>query len=194
MKIRKAKKEDYKECVRFIRSAIEEQANIFSGTDNDDDINKEMYKYFQMESTRASYDICDVLEMKGEVIGSMISCPGDQIRERNRLILENLRKKFPNDEEYQQWAKFIDGVVEGNDDEYYIDNIGIDENFRRKGLGTRLIRYAEDKAINLGLRKVSMLADVENEKAFQLYIRLGYVHDYNVNIGIHEYRHLVKNV
>lgn len=194
MKIRKALKSDYEECVRFIRSAIEEQANLFSGSDDNEVINQEMYDYFKSENNRCSHDICDLVEFDGKVIGSMISCSGAQLRVRNAPILNRLKEKFPNEKEYEKWAKHIDGVVEASDDEYYIDNIGIDISFRGKGIGTRLIRYAEEKALNLGMKKVSMLADVENEKAFQLYVRLGYEYDYNVRIGIHEYRHLVKNI
>jgi ribosomal protein S18 acetylase RimI-like enzyme len=66
-------------------------------------------------------------------------------------------------------ARFADGRGRG-----YIYALRMKPLYRRQGLGTRLIRAAEDALRSMGMRVVSIGVAKDNERARCLYERLGY--------------------
>ncbi|MHA1555903.1 MAG: GNAT family N-acetyltransferase [Candidatus Heimdallarchaeota archaeon] len=56
----------------------------------------------------------------------------------------------------------------------YIDQIGISVDFRRKGLGKKLMNFAIEKAIKIGCKKVKLDVIAKNEGAIALYNNLGF--------------------
>ncbi len=60
-------------------------------------------------------------------------------------------------------------------DTLYIDQIGINADFRRKGLGKKLMNFALEKAIKLGCKKVKLDVIAKNEGAIALYSNIGFV-------------------
>jgi ribosomal protein S18 acetylase RimI-like enzyme len=65
--------------------------------------------------------------------------------------------------------RFADGRGRG-----YLYALRVKSQFRRRGLGTRLIRAAEDALIATGMQSVSIGVAKENPRARALYERLGY--------------------
>lgn len=59
-------------------------------------------------------------------------------------------------------------------DEYYINTVAVFPEYAGKGIGTQLMKLAEEKAKKSGLKKCSLTVDVLNEHAVRLYERLGY--------------------
>ncbi len=57
----------------------------------------------------------------------------------------------------------------------YIDQIGISADFRRKGLGKKLMHFAVKKAMKTGCKKVKLDVIAKNEGAIALYNKLGFV-------------------
>lgn len=53
-------------------------------------------------------------------------------------------------------------------------NLGVDETYRGKGVGTKLIEYAENYVLNQGGEALDLNVFAFNKKAIKLYERLGY--------------------
>lgn len=56
-----------------------------------------------------------------------------------------------------------------NDDELYVDSIAVYERFRGQRIASRLLDHATGAARDLGLPKVSLLAEIPNEHAIAVY-------------------------
>lgn len=60
------------------------------------------------------------------------------------------------------------------DDSYYIGGIALDSDYRGRGIGTKMLRLAELRAMTRGISRMSLIAFEENEGSVRLYERLGY--------------------
>ncbi|WP_353892940.1 N-acetyltransferase [Proteinivorax hydrogeniformans] len=59
------------------------------------------------------------------------------------------------------------------DDEFYLSNLAISPNFRKKGLGKKLLDYVYNESKNLGLKNIVLDVEADNEKAISLYQDIG---------------------
>lgn len=59
-------------------------------------------------------------------------------------------------------------------DEFKVETIAVDPNFRGMGIGSALMKKAEEQARSLGMRKMTLDVICENTGAIRLYKRLGY--------------------
>ncbi len=59
-------------------------------------------------------------------------------------------------------------------DEFVVDSLAVDPSSRGMGVGTTLLRKAEDRARSMGKRTMSLGVIAENAGAIRLYERLGY--------------------
>ncbi len=64
-----------------------------------------------------------------------------------------------------------DGV---GDDEFVVDSLAVDRSARGMGVGTELMRNAEEMALSMRKRMMSLSVIGDNEGAIRLYERLGY--------------------
>ena len=56
----------------------------------------------------------------------------------------------------------------------YLNDLSVTEEYRGKGIGTQLIRMAEDYSRSLGIPAIVFHVEKINERAHQLYRKLGY--------------------
>ncbi|MEM2021786.1 MAG: ribosomal protein S18-alanine N-acetyltransferase [Zestosphaera sp.] len=68
---------------------------------------------------------------------------------------------------------YITGFVT-SDNYCHIASIAVDPNFRRMGLGSRLIEVFEGRCVGMGVERVRLEVSVLNEEALKLYRKLGY--------------------
>ena len=59
-------------------------------------------------------------------------------------------------------------------DEFVVDSLAVDPSSRGRGVGTALLRKAEERARSMGKRTMSLGVIGDNEGAIRLYERLGY--------------------
>lgn len=57
----------------------------------------------------------------------------------------------------------------------HIDRVAVDPTLRGAGLGTRLTRFATDRLVRLGARRIGLSTQVGNEPARRMYEKLGFV-------------------
>lgn len=194
MFIRKAKIEDKNTVIDLVIEAIEDMGNIFTGYEENFLVKKKLTELFCYPKNRFSYDSCLVAEIDEQVAGSIISYPGKSMRELNIPLIENLRERFKDNEKmFLKHSIAIKNSREAFDDEYYIDNLAVLSRFRGRGISRMLIEEAEKEGLKKGYNKISILADLNNEKAFNIYKKIGYVKDCELDVLGYRFHHLVKN-
>lgn len=123
--------------------------------------------------------------------------PGDEAQIR-ALFVEMLRSIYRREDVRGYDAGYLDKYWAGGEDRIYVaadpsvaaflsvevyrapetyiylDDLSVTEQYRGRGIGTRLIRAAEAYAKELGIRVVVFHVEKTNVSAFRLYERLGY--------------------
>ncbi|MFJ8237893.1 GNAT family N-acetyltransferase [Ureibacillus sp. NPDC094379] len=103
------------------------------------------------------------------------------------------------DASLQQWLKSKNAPIskidpEAHSDEYYIDTICVHESSRGLGLGTKLLQFAEQVAIQKGFSKLSLNVEREKESARKLYERVGFDVTEPWTIINEPFDHMVKKI
>lgn len=78
--------------------------------------------------------------------------------------------------------------------EWYIDILSVHENHRRKGIGMKLLQTVEELAKQQGASIIALNCEEINDKAYQLYLKLGYTATSTKNLSGHSYYHMTKNL
>ena len=72
---------------------------------------------------------------------------------------------------------FLSIEVHMDEDYIYLDDFSVAEEYRNKGIGTKLIHAAEKYAEEIGITKIILHVEKANDGAYRLYSRLGYSED-----------------
>ena len=78
--------------------------------------------------------------------------------------------------------------------EWYIDILSVHENHRRKGIGMKLLQEVEELAKKQGASVIALNCDKVNDKAYQLYQKLGYTATSTKILSGHSYYHMTKKL
>ncbi|KAF9118570.1 hypothetical protein BGX30_004487 [Mortierella sp. GBA39] len=186
MTIRPAKREDAHHAARLLYDALHDVANQLTGEDSEEAVLAALEAYFAAEDGRLSYKQTLVKELDERPVGLVVAYGGDQAAELDRPILARLRSMKQNPD--------LQLDKEADLDEYYIDTLSVSPEYGGRGIGTSLIRAAEERASAYGYAKIAMAVVTDNTKAHSLYLKLGYQTDKNIMINGHVYYHMVKHL
>lgn len=78
--------------------------------------------------------------------------------------------------------------------EWYLEMLSVDENYRGHGIGQTLMAATEAVAKAQGFEKISLNVDNENPRAESLYLKQAFVTEKQIMIGDHKYKHMVKSL
>lgn len=158
MKLRAARPTDSYAIAVLYRLAADGVADyIWSKIDPDNpDLLAVGSQRYAREGVAFSYQNCDVLEHDDQVIGLLMAFP--------------MRVDPDASEEDPVLRPYA--LLE-EDRSLYISGVAILPKHRGRGLGTQLMRHAEQKARELGLAKLSLIV-FEDNPARRLYETLGY--------------------
>ena len=133
-------------------------------------------KFFRMRGNRFSYQYAEFALCGDEIMGIVmtfdqkemlrsLAATALQIWQVYRLskIPEFIKRGMPYSEEEKI-----------GHDELYIAHLAVDKKFRRQGIGFQLLEHAEEKARRKGLTKLSLLTEIENTAARNLYTKFGF--------------------
>lgn len=113
---------------------------------------------------------------KENVISLWKSC--NLIREWNKPGLDIERKSFSSKDFFlviEKDNKIIASIMIGYDGHRGVLNyLAVDAKFRNQGLGSRLVKLAEDKLKDLGCPKINLLVRVTNIEVKEFYKKLGF--------------------
>jgi len=147
---------------------------------------------FLRNAGRFGSGIAYVAEEEGCPVGVLISCEGARVDALNLATLPHLFPVLGIQRAFRMIWKGIrlPGGREAGKDEYYISNIGVPPATQGRGIGSRLLAFAEQVAHISNLGKCSLIVGLRNPDALRLYQRLGYrivetTHARNEALGYH---------
>ncbi len=125
-----------------------------------------------------SYQNASVAVDGPKVIGMALSYPSSYHK-----ITDEMRNFFPK-ERLDHLSDFYSSRVQ---DSWYLDALGVDEIYRRKGIGKRLVELTQKKAKENGYEVLSLIAFADNAPALGLYNDLGFQLVKEVNLEGNEF-------
>ena len=117
------------------------------------------------ENSFYSYKNAIVAEYNQNLIGASLSYPS-----RFHQITEETRNFLPEDR-LEHFKSFYASRVE---DSLLLNALCVDERFRGKGIGTKLIALTKKKAKKDGFKSLSLMVLADNADAHRLYARCGF--------------------
>lgn len=197
MLIRPAQKSDAPSVAPLLILASGDIASIMMGTNDQQQVLALTSQFFQAEGTRMSYQNMLVAEMEQQVVGMINLYHGSDATELDRPLVERLQQRKD--------AAIVAFEREADDDEWYIDTLAVTPQSAGHGIGSALIRAAEEYAQHArqtrcgtylaglaGPTKIALLVDMDNIRAYRLYQHLAYQQDKLVQLYLHPYVHMVK--
>lgn len=184
MFIREAEKSDSCAIARFIAYAESEMVHFFTGSD-DIEVALPMLEAFVLSSTENRYSINNVLvaEIDGAPVGAIVCFAADSQPGLDNQLLRELNKRGLNLERL---------TLEGEEGTWYLSTMGIDPEFRGKGIGTALMNAAMARGRERGYDRVSLLVSPGKPRARALYERLGFSAVGPVHMGEIVYERMCK--
>lgn len=114
---------------------------------------------FAREGEDFSFQNCAIAESRGRPVGLLHAYPMRADPNFDPASVDPVLRPYAELEE---------------DGSYYIAGIALKADYRRRGMGTKMLRLAELRAMTRGLTKMSLIAFEENADSVRLYERLGY--------------------
>lgn len=163
--IRKARPSDAEVAVPLILEAIGDIAEQMTGEKEPAAVQKELIQLFKREDNRHSYLTTCIAQRDDAIMGVIVLYSGADAVRLDANLVKWLR------------VKTGDSIIippEARKDEYYVDTVSVNPDFRGQGIGSLLLAHAEHLAHDNGFSKVALNVELEKEAAIRLYKRVGY--------------------
>jgi len=183
--IRQAKERDAEAIVELIMLAIDDIANQLTGYDNDIAIKAQLLEYVLQPHNRFSLEYITVFEVQNQIAGMMLCYKGDDEASLYAPTAKHLEQRLGHP---------IQLDSEADPGEYYIDAIAVFPQFQGKGIASQLLQYAEVIAKQQLLDKTSLNVDIDNNQAYGVYVKKGYVETKQITINKSPFRHMIKSL
>ncbi len=137
---------------------------------------KVMNDYFRLPGNRFSYQFTYVASIDERIAGLLLIFPGSLFTK----LCNNMLWQMPKVYSFKEILEFVRRSIILRDeedvqkDELYIAHLSVSPEFQRRGVGQALLAFAEKKARDNGIGKLSLMAEQENTNAVNLYKKLGY--------------------
>ena len=157
--IKQADKKNINNISTLIYDAIHSVANTLTGENEDKKILETLDYYIKMDVCRLSYNNIYTYIIDNQNVGILLAYSSNDVEKLDKPMLEHLKRK----------NIFLDSFEkECFEDEFYIDTVSVSPSFQGRGIAKELFIFIEDKAKELGFKKISLLVDFENLKALTL--------------------------
>ncbi|GGE70640.1 GNAT family N-acetyltransferase [Priestia taiwanensis] len=184
--IRQGIKADSKEAAILLYETLEGIAVKLTGGTTDEEVLATLEDFFQQEVNRLNYTNAFVKVIDNKLAGIMIAYHGKDAEAIDAPIIEHLRT-LKND-------ATITIDKEAEEDAYYIDTLSVNAEFRGQGIGTDLMKAAEDYAKEQGYDKISLNVEYDNERAHNLYTKVGFKEEKTITIIGKKFYYMVKEL
>lgn len=131
---------------------------------------------FPIPGHRLSYEFTQIVRYRDRIVGAMVIFPGSLVGKLDRRLYRPILKQY----RFVDTLKLIQRGVplffikETTHTEFFISNLVVKDHYRNLGIGETMLHQAEEMAREAGLSKVSLIVDLENQKARRFYDRHGY--------------------
>ncbi|MER2039266.1 MAG: GNAT family N-acetyltransferase [Solibacillus sp.] len=180
--IRQAQITEASAIAPLIYDAIGDIANNLTGEHELQKILASLEQLIKQTTNRHSYLNTYVAVQEEYVLGIVVLYDGKQGKVLDRQLEAQLATKMIH----------VSLDIEAHDDEYYIDTVCVSEKARGRGIGTKLLQFAEQQGKELGYDKISLNVELEKVDARRLYERMGYVVTEPWTIIEEPFHHMVK--
>ncbi|GGG76832.1 GNAT family N-acetyltransferase [Paenibacillus radicis (ex Gao et al. 2016)] len=184
--IQEATKEDGPEVMPLMHSAIGSIACSLAGVDGEEEAMDILAAFYEKEGNRISYRNVIVDKRDGKVAGILISYGGDDAEALDRPFIERI------EQETGRTGYAI--TQETRPGEYYLDTIAVHESYQGLGIAKALMAAFELKAAKGGYDRATLIVEEYNDRAYALYVKMGYTEDGELEVSGHRYKRMVKQV
>jgi len=173
---RPANPEDARMAGNLLFETFPRQATFIIGLGCEGRARKILVDIFPIPGHRLSYEFTQMVMYNDKVVGAMVIFPGSQIGKLDRRLYRPILKQY----RFVDTLKLINRGVslffikETTHNELFISNLVVKDHYRNLGIGEKMLHYAEGLAREADLSKVSLIVDLENQKARRFYDRHGY--------------------
>ncbi|WP_419871888.1 GNAT family N-acetyltransferase [Candidatus Pristimantibacillus sp. PTI5] len=184
--IEPAGKEDVQEVMPLLLAAIGHIAYTLAGTDDSREAVRILSNFYAREDNRISYKHVLVDRREDGIAGMLLSYAGD-----GAVALD---LPFVNREGRRSGARANETIaVEAKEGEYYLDSIAVDERYQGQGIAKALISAFERKGLEQGYKRLSLIVEPDNARAYALYKKLNYIEDGSIQVSGSRYIRMVKH-
>ncbi len=191
--IRKPLESEADKCIELIYMAGPHMFNYFMASQP-----PKVYELLKVFYTKPdvyfSHNNVHVKVENDEVCGLLLSLPTKEMEQASRNMMKYGRELFSKTGLFNAIKmSFRSGLqrylnVNGND-EYYISNLAVFEKYRGKGIGTELLKKAEELARESGHKKLSLLVEFYNANAKKVYENFGFIEEIKVTLPNKYHKH-----
>jgi ribosomal protein S18 acetylase RimI-like enzyme len=182
-----ARKEDVQEVLPLMLAAIGNIANTLAGTDDEAEAERILADFYTREDNRISYKHVLVDRREEGIAGMLISYAGD-----GAAVLDEAFVTRPGRDKGPRSNEII--AVEALEGEYYLDSIAVNERFQGQGIAKALISAFEQKGLEEGYNKLSLIVEPYNTRAHALYKKLNFIEEGMIEVSGSQYIRMVKHI
>lgn len=165
MKIRKALPEDAISIANLLLLAMEEIIYAFIGEADKEKAIALLTHFAKNPNNQYSYQNCYLIEVDEEIVAAVNIYDGSKLHTFRQPIADYISFKFNRELQVED---------ETQAGEFYIDSIGVSEDFQGKGIGSEILKYLIQEYVICGKHTLGLLVDEENIPAKNLYFKLGF--------------------
>jgi DNA-3-methyladenine glycosylase I len=181
--IRKAKKEEASQIVELFMLAWPVKDIMNSNGITYQQLHEAMTEIARSEQTIYSYENTYIAETDGKIVGAMCAYDGADYQRLKQPIVDLLGKD-----------SMFAHLKETKAGEFYLDSVGVHEEYRGRGIASRLFAAQIERARTLGHKVAGLIVDEDKTQAEALYARLGFIHLDKKDFFGHQMKHMVVNL
>ena len=181
--IRKAQKEDASQIAELFMLAWPVEDIMNSNGITYHQLHESMTEVAARQQTIYSYENTFVAEVGGRIVGAMCAYDGADYQKLKQPIVDILG----SDSGFAQLKETEAG-------EFYLDSVGVREEYRGRGIAAQLFAAQIERAKSLGHKIAGLIVDEGKPQAEALYSRLGFRHIDKKDFFGHMMKHMVMNL
>ncbi len=126
---------------------------------------KFLHHFVQQVNNQYSWENCFVGEINHVIVCAINIYSGRDLEKLRHPILKFVRENY---------NRQFNPEDETEDGEYYIDSFGVDPSQQGKGLGKKMLQEVIDVFVVAKNKTLGLLVDIDNPKAKELYLKVGF--------------------
>ena len=174
--IRKAQVCQAEQAGELILDTLYGFGTYMTGLDSRERGARALSDYFRLPGNRFSYQFSYIASVDERIAGLLLIFPGFLFSKLCNTMIWQMPKVYSFGEiiEFVRRTIILRDEEDVQKDELYIAHLSVSKEFQRQGVGRALLAFAEKKARDNGIGKLSLTAEQENTNAVNLYLKLGY--------------------
>jgi len=179
-----ARKENASVIAQLIMTAMSEEccAYFYGEQHTAADFHRLLTELVEMENTQYSFKNALVAISDNTIIGTAVSYDGALLHTLRKAFIDGVLQHFGRD-----FSSMDDETAAG---ELYLDSFAVLPEYRKRGIGSRLLQATIEKSVLLRLPCVGLLVDTDNPNAEKLYLANGFHFVNFTSWGGHSMKHL----